>query len=356
VKCIKCNRDSKAKERVGGCPGCGSRFAFDPQSGDPFTDAAFAAAIERVSSGGAVRFSENHLYYELARSANRKTSIVGSVIVTGAITFGPGIWASFFLHSFLPLVGAAALFAVPLRGWMSSKRGASPALSFATFARLLQKWLGAHGTPPKLMASTVCEPPRADAARMLPKELSTYSFDRAVVCDRQETVDLLLANNFHFENNCAVLSAGGYPHAIFAQVLQMLRRNPKIEVYALHDASIEGVGLARMLASSPEWFKGIGRVTDVGLSVEHAQAMRGLWLPADLSVRGSMDRVGPEELKWLSEYQLELASVRPEQVIKRLFRAMTQPATAYEYQGDTYYVNNSSGDASTSDGGGDSFG
>jgi hypothetical protein len=27
-----------------------------------------------------------------------------------------------------------------------------------------------------------------------------------VICDRAQTVDVLLANNFHFENNCAVLS------------------------------------------------------------------------------------------------------------------------------------------------------
>jgi hypothetical protein len=359
VKCIKCSHDSKAKERPGGvCPSCGTRFAFDPQAGDPFTDPAFAAAIERVSSGGAVRFTEDHLYYELARVHGKRQSpaavwVIGAIVL--AFVGGGVLWA--VVGSPMVIIGPALLAALMLVRAVTAKPVPLATLPRDMFQRLWQKWSGAHGTPPKLIASTAVLPPRDDAARALPKELGTYSFDRAVVCDRQETVDMLLANNFHFENNCAVLSVGGYPHAVFPQVLQMLRRNPKIEVYALHDASLDGVGLARMLASSPEWFKGIGRVTDVGLSVAHAQEMRGLWLrSSDSSLLGTTDRVGPEELAWLTVYRLELASVRPEQVIKRLFRAMTQPGTAFEYQGDTYYVCTSSGDASTSDGGGDSFG
>ena len=71
----------------------------------------------------------------------------------------------------------------------------------------------APGPPPKL------EPDVAD-----------YSFDRAVICDRARTVDLLLANNFHFENNCAVLSVEGYPQRVFETVRTMLKRNPQLRL------------------------------------------------------------------------------------------------------------------------------
>src|SRR5689334_6817704 len=72
MKCIHCQRDSKLRERTGGCcPQCHRKFAFEPQEGDPLTDAAFAAAIERVSSGGSVRFLADHLYYEVRRRLRR---------------------------------------------------------------------------------------------------------------------------------------------------------------------------------------------------------------------------------------------------------------------------------------------
>ena len=46
-------------------------------------------------------------------------------------------------------------------------------------------------------------------------DIADYSFDRAIICDRHETVDVLLYNNFHFENNCAVLAHDGYPEESF---------------------------------------------------------------------------------------------------------------------------------------------
>jgi hypothetical protein len=64
------------------------------------------------------------------------------------------------------------------------------------------------------------------------------------------------------------------------------------------------------------------------------------------------------ELQWLAAYRVELAAVRPEQVIKRLFRAMTKLGTLCEGDGYSYYIGGDSfgQDAATSDGGGDSFG
>ena len=225
---------------------------------------------------------------------------------------------------------------------------------------MLGKWKAAHGAPAKLVHRVAPAPKKGKgAAKALPSELATYSFDRAVVCDRPETVDLLLANNFHFENNCAILSVTRYPEAVFEPVLEMLRRNPKIEVYALHDASPTGHDLARQLATSPEWFRGIGRVTDVGILVKHAAKMRGLWQATPRSSPAAFADLTAEENLWLSQYVLELAAIRPEQVIKRLFRAMTQPGVQVTTDdGAMFFVGGSFGgsDAGTSDGGGDSFG
>jgi hypothetical protein len=304
-----------------------------------------------------VRFTHANLYYELARAGRRANGKKIALLVCGAAATAFGLIVSATSATIVPLVVASPVgIALLVLGFLS-KPSATPALGLSTFSSLLGKWVAAHGMPSKLIRSVA----PADNARKAPlaKELATYSFDRAVICDRPETVDLLLANNFHFENNCAILSVTGYPEAVFGSVLEMLRRNPRIEVYALHDASVEGHQLARTLATSPEWFRGIGRVTDVGLLVKHAAKMRGLWTASARSSGPAFPDLTAAENAWLASYRLELAAIRPEQVIKRLFRAMTQPGVQVTTDdGGFYFVGGSFGgsDAGTSDGGGDSFG
>lgn len=359
MKCIKCHTDSKFSERSGGtCPQCKERFAFEPKSGDTFTDPAFASAIDRVSAQDAVRFTPANLYYELARTGRRSNGKKIALIVLAVVVGLIGFFASLSSASVGPLVVGLPLGGGFLFLGLVSKPRATPALTQSAFASMLGKWKTAHGAPAKLV-HRVAPASGKGSKKPLPKELATYSFDRAVICDRPETVDLLLANNFHFENNCAILSVTRYPEAVFEPVLEMLRRNPKIEVYALHDASAEGHELARTLATSPEWFRGIGRVTDVGLLVKHAAKMRGLWTELPQPRTATFRDLTVAENAWLSSYALELAAIRPEQVIKRLFRAMTQPGVQVTTEdGGMFFVGGSFGgsDAGTSDGGGDSFG
>lgn len=358
MKCIKCDTDSKYSERSSGtCPKCNAKFAFEPKAGDVFTDPAFAAAIKRVSADDAVRFTATNLYYEVART-KRGTSSKALLIGFGiAVAIAGGIIAA-VAQSVVVLVIALVGAGVLVGFGIVAKKTATPAFTRSSFEFMLNKWKWAHGVPPKLVHRVAPEA-RNEPKKSLPRELATYSFDRAVICDQPETVDLLLANNFHFENNCAILAVDHYPQAVFAPVLEMLRRNPKIEVYALHDASTDGHDLARKLATSQEWFKGIGRVTDVGLLVKHAMKMRGLWQPTFGTRKAAFPELTSEENAWLSQYSVELAAIRPEQVIKRLFRAMTQPGEQVAMEdGGIYFVGGSfgGGDAGTSDGGGDSFG
>jgi hypothetical protein len=61
------------------------------------------------------------------------------------------------------------------------------------------------------------------------------------------------------------------------------------------------------------------------------------------------------EREWLARWRVELAAIRPEQLIKRLFRSMhTLPLAAApgRQEGDAVFVHH----AYASDGGGDSFG
>jgi hypothetical protein len=189
-------------------------------------------------------------------------------------------------------------------------------------------------------------------SKALETELQEYSFDRAVICDRPELVDTLLANQFHLENNCAILGVEGYPEASFEIVRRMLRNNPKLLILAVHDASEAGCRLATRLSTDPEWFPN-KRILDIGLRPEHARFFKGQLLarPHPVKARPGITR---SEAAWLSRYTLEATAIPPEQLIKRLYRAFTLGETDSSTSIDTNTV--LVADAGTSDGGSDSFG
>ena len=317
MKCIRCGVDSKYKERVNRtCPGCHKLFAFEPQLGDKLTDTAFQKAIDAVSAKGQVRWGVEHLYYEIARRAR---GTIVPFLVAGAIF---GIVGVFFLAVRHPIglipIGIAAFLA--FIAWR--RKGKTVHLALADFNRMWSTWRTVHGEPNGLIvrASARGTPtPR----RSFDSDIADYSFDRAVICDRARTADLLIANNFHFENNCAVLSMDGYPEPLFDTVRSMLKRNPKLRVFALHDSSARGCRMAHRLTHEKEWFAGQGEVTDVGLRPSQADAFRGLFLAAGPAVVGG-GGISALEARWLSQNALELAVLRPEQILKRLYAAMNR--------------------------------
>ncbi len=322
MKCIRCGHDCKFKERENGvCPSCNRRFAFEPRKGDPVSDALFDAAIKSVSAEGQLRWGVESLYYDVCRRLYRgKRKPVGCLVIVGII-------CAVLLTG--AVLGYAALalgliVLVPLFFWLLFVRLRCVVwLTQEKFNKLYDRWLAAHG-PDK---SVIVRKPQVQSPLAVESDLGDYSFDRAIICDRARTVDLLLANHFHFENNCAVLSVEGYPQGPFETVRKMLKRNPRLEVFALHDASEEGCKLAWRLANEPDWFQGQARVTDVGLRPCHEKPFRGLFLKSETRVSAG-GGITEEEAKWLSRYKLELAAIRPEQIVKRMFRAINKKIDA----------------------------
>ena len=317
MKCIYCATDAKLRERTSGmCPACGKPFALEPTKGDLLTDVAFQSAINAESATGQVRWGVEHLYYELCRRRWKRR------------------W--FFMRYFA---------------------GPTVRMDQATFDALWSKWRSAHGEPKGLIVRKPSKP----SARPQESDIGDYSFDRAVICDRARTVDLLIANNFHFENNCAILSIGGYPEGPFDTVRTMLKRNPKLQVFAIHDATVPGCKLAHTLASDATWFKGQVAVTDVGLHPAQAGRFRGLYLPGpSLQIVRPGEGIRPADVAWLSEYALELAAIRPEQILKRLFKAINRREDAAHASADATSAGGdggSSGSSSDADSfAGDAFG
>jgi hypothetical protein len=202
------------------------------------------------------------------------------------------------------------------------------------FSSLYDRWVAAHGTP----KGVIVRQNSPKQSKEPEPDLGDYSFDRAVICDRARTVDLLLANQFHFENNCAVLSIDGYPTGPFDTVRAMLKRNPRLAVYALHDATIAGCQMAHKLATDPAWFAGQTKVIDVGLRPSHGKSFAGMLLPSPKRQVLANDGITEWEATWLAKFELEVAAIRPEQVLKRLFQSMNLKIDPEKYDDDVIYL------------------
>ena len=371
MKCLACGKDCTKKERPERkCPHCHATFVFEPTDGDRVTDARFDAALRAASADYTVKFTMDHVYYQLAargRDAAWRPLPVPTLVavVSLSVLFGAAVAATLatlvdacLLVSFVPAAGIALFVA-----WRFAGRNIPRPvfLEKEEFGKMWGAWVKVHGDP-KGLIRPARRPPATARDPVLEAEIRSYSFDRAVVCDTATTVDVLLANRFHFENNCAVLSVGGHPAPAFETVRAMLRNNPKLRVYCLHDATPEGCGLAERLRKDPKWFGGTDtHVVDVGVRPRHAHLFDGRLLPASTPVRANA-AVTPAEAAWLSEWRIELAAVPPEQLVKRLYRAIVadESGAAGGADGSSAVAGASGGSigdpASASDGGADSFG
>lgn len=189
----------------------------------------------------------------------------------------------------------------------------------------LTKWQQINGKVDKILPSQQ----EQIAPTSINPDITAYSFDRLVVCDSANIAQLLIANNFHFENNCAILSITGYPQSIFNTTMEMLRRNPDLKVYAIHDCSSKGVSLVHHLRTSEKWFLNSNvTIIDLGLLPRQIIASQGKMFTRfssqlkDESKKLSVDicqSLTAEELAWLHTGNfVELESFSPQKLIQVL--------------------------------------
>ena len=319
MRCIQCNSDNNYQDRQirHKCKECGHSFAFEPQSGDPITDKLFYNALLKTSSNFEIYWLKQNLYYELCRRSGKgRWKILLFPIIL------------FFILCFLSLISETLPLVILwlglcyLLGYMmySHEGVGNPHLSIdqATFEKLWKKWCKVNGTPKNLIATGYL-----NNMEIKPEayDLEDYSFDRAIICEHSAFVDLLVANNFHFENNCAILSIDGYPKPIFEKVRSMLRSNPELHVSVIHDASVIGMSLADFLRNDPEWFSKDADIKDLGLHVSHARRMKGLYKRATHAhmIQGLIKSLPKKEIEWLMKYEVSLYSLLPIALMKGVF-------------------------------------
>jgi len=401
MKCIRCGTENNLKERTansGRCSKCNHAFVFEPTSMKDFkfTDPFFAKAIADISVNNTLFFTpKQFLYFLDKRLKNKAVFGLGGFLVSYVFV---SLWITTFLPVFLPVLIVFNiwcfyyLFNLSNSSKSSPKNRRSSATGlqllglFITFAGVygiinhsliiygifalvglsafstgflqkerlekvsqffsinanqmlgwLDSWTRINGSVSQLLPSPFKTLPAQNIAP--DPNVTNYSFDRLVVCQTDEIAQMLIANNFHFENNCAILSISGYPQRIFDTTMQMLRRNPELRVFAFHDCSPEGITLASELRTNLRWFPDETIViVDVGLSPRQILAAKkdmfiqssknsaqASQLLAD-SIRKNLSKV---ELEWLDRGNcVELESFTPQQLIHVLNRSIANSQQA----------------------------
>ncbi len=146
------------------------------------------------------------------------------------------------------------------------------------------------------------------------------------MCDKSDIAQKLIANNFHFENNCAVLSITGYPQNIFDTVMTMLKRNPELKVYGLHDCTPRGIALTHHLKTNPNWFANSSvQIFDLGLTPQQVLGSKNLYIQSSEESAKNAQQMPSEvrsslsatELAWLdSGKYVEIESFTPQKILQ----------------------------------------
>jgi hypothetical protein len=192
----------------------------------------------------------------------------------------------------------------------------------------LKRWQEVNGTVFRLLSP----PSKKTGTAAVNPDVTAYSFDRLVVCQTAEVAQMLISNNFHFENNCAILSIKGYPEDIFDVTMEMLRRNADLKVYLFHDCSPQGMRILHQLKTSDRWFKDNNvAIIDVGLTPNQVMTSKHLFIRTSSQSAQKAQQISPsewtglslDEVTWLTEGNyVELESFTPQQLIQVLNRGI----------------------------------
>ena len=263
-------------------------------------------------------------------NASRKASArnlqrLGVVILVVGISASLFVLDSFSVFSIVVILGLLSIFLGTRQLGKVQNLPQEFLFSSIELDSWLTKWQQINGKVDKVLTSQQ----EQIAPKSINPDITAYSFDRLVVCDSANMAQLLIANNFHFENNCAILSITGYPQSIFNTTMEMLRRNPDLKVYAIHDCSPKGVSLVHHLRTSENWFLNSNvTIIDLGLLPRQIIASQGKMFTRFSSQlkheakKLSVDicqSLTADELAWLHTGNfVELESFTPQKLIQVL--------------------------------------
>jgi hypothetical protein len=298
-------------------------------------DRALITAIQQLTAFPGLHYTERQLYYEVCRILQPVPGL-GNQHAKWAIAVGliPSLltWAVLRRLRWAGLLAGATLGTVAaLYGMRRVPYTLSLPVMYTRFAEALDNHCTHYGSPVGLL--TVKRPPPLPPETREP-DLLDYGVSRLLVCQNSAVVEMLLANDFHIELACPVLTvmeATPLPEPL----LTMLSRTPDAHVYFLHDAGAGGVSIIPSLRQQMNLPPAIS-LTAMGLRPTHAKRLHlfayqkplAQNTPASTKRPASAKRHWPyylskRERVWLEAgRQAEVEAVPPVRLLRVLRRMM----------------------------------
>ena len=286
--------------------------------------------VNLVYQAGTIWYLFNNTNSSRLNNASRKASAktlqrLGVVILVVGISASLFVLNSFPVFSIVVILGLLSIFLGTRQLGKVENIPQQFLFPSTDLDSWLTKWQQINGKVDKVLISAQ----QQIAPTSINPDITAYSFDRLVVCDSANMAQLLIANNFHFENNCAILSITGYPQSIFNTTMEMLRRNPDLKVYAIHDCSSKGVSLVHHLRTSEKWFLNSNvTIIDLGLLPRQIIASQGkMFIRFSSQLKDEAKKLSvdicqsltADELAWLHTGNfVELESFTPQKLIQVL--------------------------------------
>ncbi len=256
------------------------------------------------------------------QASARLLQVIGVIILLAGIYLSLAILNNFFVFAISVILGMSSIYLGTVQRKRTNQISNEFVLQSGEFTGWLGRWSQINGTIAKMLPS----PTEETLPTQINSDVTDYSFDRLIICDSAKIAQLLIANNFHFENNCAILSVTGYPQNIFDTVMEMVRRNQELKVYVLHDCSPRGVGLVHHLRTDSNWFGNTNiTIYDLGLLPRQLFSSRDVFVQTSnhlsqmakqlpIEVRASLST---DELNWLDAGKfVELESFTPKKLLQ----------------------------------------
>jgi hypothetical protein len=286
--------------------------------------------VNLVYQAGTILYLFNNTNSSRLNNASRKASAktlqrLGVLILVVGISASLFVLDSFPVFSIVVILGLLSIFLGTTQLGKVQNLPQEFLFPSTDLDSWLRKWQQINGKVDKVLTSQQ----EQIAPKSINPDITAYSFDRLVVCDSANMAQLLIANNFHFENNCAILSITGYPQSIFSTTMEMLRRNPDLKVYAIHDCSPKGVSLVHHLRTSEKWFLNSNvTIIDLGLLPRQIIASQGkMFIRFSSQLKDEAKKLSvdirqsltADELAWLDTGNfVELESFTPQKLIQVL--------------------------------------
>ena len=217
------------------CKSCSYSFLFDPQKDHlsgavKLHDKLFEKIIRHASADSTYAFTPNQ-FFSSARHFGRKSRgcclffVITMTAVLAMIAFTAEIPGHLI---FLALIAVFLMVTLSRLGSKGPTRKA--------WDRFVKRWQKDGRPIPGLIDSPALQNPPPDWEE---KDIYDYGVSALLLCDRPETVDLLVLNQFHAQTNTLILTASGYPSYLLEKADSLLAQSPDLPVYLLHDPATD---------------------------------------------------------------------------------------------------------------------